>query len=93
MDKDKVLALAKLARLEISDSEAEGLSKEFEGILGYVAEVKNAVGATAHTTPVLALKNALRADEDAHESGLYTEAILNEAPEREGDYVKVKNIL
>src|SRR3989344_4421098 len=40
MDKDKVLNLAKLARIEIGDKEAESLSHEFDAILGYVGEVK-----------------------------------------------------
>jgi len=40
MDKDKVLSLAKLARIEISDAEAVSLSHEFDAILGYVSEVK-----------------------------------------------------
>jgi len=41
MDKDNVLKLAKLARIQMPDAEAESLSHEFELILGYVSEVKN----------------------------------------------------
>jgi len=40
MNKEKVLNLAKLARIEIGDSEAENLTREFDAILGYVGEVK-----------------------------------------------------
>jgi len=97
MDKDKVITLSKLARVEVSEAEAESLAHEFEGILGYVAEVKKAASNTAHITPMTALKNVLREDDPPaggpHESGLYTEAILNQAPKREGDYVAVKKIL
>ena len=93
MDKDKVIALSKLARVEMSEKEAETLSHEFVGILGYVSEVKKAASNTAHTTPITALKNVLRVDENPHESGLYTEALLNEAPKREGEFVAVKKIL
>lgn len=97
MDKDKVIALSKLARVEITDAEAESLSHEFEEILTYVEEVKKTALSTAHTTPATMLKNIMREDDSqtggAHESGLYTEAILNQAPRREGQFVAVKKIL
>ena len=97
MNKAEVLKLATLARIEISDVEAESLSHEFEAILNYVGEVKGAVGASeAKSMPEkgdVALKNVFRADENPHESGKFTEAILKEAPARESDYIKVKKIL
>lgn len=97
MDKDKVLALAKLARIEISDSEAESLSKEFDAILGYVGEVKK-LADPSQPSPKLGegkggVYNIMREDNNPHESGIYTEKILNEAPDREGDYIRVKKIL
>ena len=91
MDKEKVLALAKLARIEISEAEAQELSHEFEGILNYVGEVKSVTAAAGK--PEFALKNVMREDGEGHESGIYTEKILNEAPAREGNYLKVKKIL
>ena len=94
MDKDKVTALSKLARIEISDSEAENLASEFEGILNYVGEVKKAIAySTAHTTPELYRKNIMREDSNPHTSGLYTKDLLKEAPNTEGDYIKVKKII
>ena len=97
MDKDKVLALAKLARIEISDTEAESLSKEFDAILGYVGEIKK-IADPSPPSPKLGegkggVYNVMREDENPHESGIYTEKILNEAPDREGDYIRVKKIL
>jgi len=94
MDREKVLKLANLARIEMDDAEAESLSHEFESILGYVSEVKSVgVNALKSSKEDLALKNIWREDKDPHESGLYTEKILELAPEREGDYLKVKKIL
>lgn len=94
MNKEEVLRLAGLARIEVSENEAEKLSHEFENILGYVAEVKNASGGASVPTPAdYALKNVLREDTNPHESGIYTEKLLAEAPNREGDFVKVKKIL
>lgn len=94
MDKEKVLNLANLARIDIDDKEAESLSHEFDAILGYVGEVKVS---SANMGPLveadLPLKNVFRDDSDVHDSGIYTEKILSQAPSREGGYVKVKNIL
>jgi Asp-tRNA(Asn)/Glu-tRNA(Gln) amidotransferase C subunit len=45
---------------------------------------------TKEQHPIL---NVMREDGRAHESGKYTEDLLNAAPDREGDYVKVKQIL
>lgn len=87
--------LATLARIDISAEEAENLSHEFESILGYVSEVKSVASTSDKELGVedFALKNVWREDAEPHDSGLYTEKILNEAPEREGDYIKVKKIL
>ncbi len=96
MNKAEVLKLAKLARIEISDAEAEELSTEFEAILGYVGEIKQVSKLESlkdKNSEDYALKNVLRADENAHDSGIHTEKILENAPAREGDYIKVKKIL
>lgn len=37
--------------------------------------------------------NVMREDGEPHESGLYTEKLLSAAPQREGQYIKVKKIL
>ena len=91
-----MLDLAKLARIEIGDEEAESLSHEFDAILGYVGEIKNA-GPASHKASQdkseYALKNVMRGDTEPHESGIYTEKILAQAPAREGNYIKVKKIL
>ena len=39
------------------------------------------------------LRNVMREDENPYEKGLYTEKLLEEAPEREENFVKVKKIL
>jgi aspartyl-tRNA(Asn)/glutamyl-tRNA(Gln) amidotransferase subunit C len=93
MDKEKVLNLAGLARIEIEDAEAEKLASEFGAILKYVGEVQSVVPVEDGDSDGPTLKNVMREDVNPHESGLYTEAILSQAPQREGDYLKVKKIL
>jgi aspartyl/glutamyl-tRNA(Asn/Gln) amidotransferase C subunit len=95
MDKEKVLGLAKLARIEIGEEEAESLSHEFDAILNYVGEVKEVKlnkfdKLNKEEFPV---RNVMREDGEPHESGIYTQKILEQAPAKEGDYIKVKKIL
>lgn len=97
MDREKVLKLAKLARIELSDDEALNLSHEFDSILNYVGEVKKA-GLNISKSAELDkkdfhLRNILREDAEAHDSGLYTEKLLEQAPDRDASFVRVKKIL
>ena len=39
------------------------------------------------------MRNVMREDANPHESGIYTEKMLEQAPAREGNYIKVKKIL
>ncbi len=94
MNKEEVQKLAKLSRVSISDTEAESLSHEFESILTYVGEIKNAGTIfDPKEESNLHLKNVLREDANPHDSGLYTESLLREMPSKEGQYLKVKKIL
>ena len=97
MNKEEVIKLSKLARIDMGDAEAEKLRSEFEAILNYVKEVKGAVrgGGALSTHDSLAhpVRNVMREDGEGHESGIYTEKILSGAPSREGNYLKVKKIL
>ncbi|MBX4200366.1 Asp-tRNA(Asn)/Glu-tRNA(Gln) amidotransferase subunit GatC [Candidatus Parcubacteria bacterium] len=91
MDKAEVQRLAKLARIEILDEEAERLSHEFGAILKYVEDVKEVKKLRSGEKPEE--RNIMRNDSSPHERGLYTEKILSNAPSREGQYIKVKKIL
>lgn len=96
MDKEKVEKLASLSRIEISDKEAEDLAHEFESILKYVSDIKDVVGGEdkeISKAESYSVRNIMREDENPHESGIYTENILDQAPERQGQYIKVKKIL
>lgn len=98
MDKDKVLGLARLSRIEIREDEAENLSREFGAILDYVSEVKEASSGLSDNGETNKLKdtkifNVLREDKDPHEAGLYTKEILEQAPSKVSGFIKVKKIL
>ena len=86
-----VRALAKLARLEVDDAELAKLGKEIPAILTFVETIQK-VSADAPTfTP--SVRNVVRADENPHEGGAYTEALLSAAPSRSGNRIAVKQVL
>ncbi len=91
MKKEDLDKLAKLSRLSITDEEKEKLALEFDSILGYVSEIEK-VSVGERVLEAGLLRNIMREDGEPHESGLYTEAILNNAPDTEDGYLKVKQV-
>jgi aspartyl-tRNA(Asn)/glutamyl-tRNA(Gln) amidotransferase subunit C len=83
--------LAELARVDIDESELENLSQEFDAILAYIGQIQE-VQVDSGSTFALR-KNVMRDDIATNERAEYTEAILDEMPDTEGGYLKVKQIL
>lgn len=86
-----VRALAQLARLEVSDEEVAKLEQELPSILSFVETIQNAK--VADDVRGTDLHNVMRADENPHEGGIYSEDLLNAAPTREGDRIAVKQVI
>ena len=80
IDREQVLHVARLARLELSDDEIVRMAGELSGILEHVARISgldlDGVEPTAH---VVALENVLRADEP--EPSLPRDRALEQAPD------------
>lgn len=93
MKKEDIEHLATLARIELKEGEADTLAREITNILGYVSDINEITGNSELTKRVGALHTVLREDGEPHEAGEYTEALLNAAPERKGQYIQVKKIL
>lgn len=87
-----VRALAKLARLEVSNEELAKLEKEIPAILAFVETIQKAT-VEAHPSASSGLHNVMRADENAHEGGTYTKTLLDAAPAREGNRIAVKQVI
>ncbi len=86
-----IAALAKLARLEISSDEMSRLETEIPEILGFVDVIQSAnVGKEEGEAE---LRNVMRPDEGAHESGTHTKTLLTAAPSRDGDRFAVKQVI
>ncbi len=93
MKKEDIEHLAKLARIEVKDDEATALAEDITSILGYVSEIEEITGNSTGEKKVGALFNVMREDENPHEAGIFTEDLLNLAPKRDGQYLKVKKII
>jgi aspartyl-tRNA(Asn)/glutamyl-tRNA(Gln) amidotransferase subunit C len=106
ISKEEVKRLADLARIEIGEGEAEELAGEMDAILGYVGQVKSVVS-DDYESSVISYPdqgegrhevrgegvNVLREDEVLHQPGEFSRELINEFPDKEGDYLKVKKIL
>ncbi len=91
--KEDIEHLATLSRIELTEDEAENFAKDITNILGYVSEIKDLAGEAAQEKKVGALFNVFREDSEPHAAGKYTDDLLALAPERQGQYIKVKKIL
>lgn len=93
MRKEDIERLATLARIELREEESVSFAEDITSILGYVSDIQDITGNGELEKVVGAVFNVMRDDTEPHAAGLYTEDLLKAAPEREGQYVKVKKIL
>ena len=83
--------LAGLARIEVTEEEKTRFAADFESILGYISEI-NSVSISAEA-PLYVTKNITRVDTLLNEPESFTEAILENAPIRNGQFVEVQQVL
>lgn len=93
MDKAQIQHLGTLSRIKLGDDEVEKLAGEISSILDYVSTIDEVVKEGSLIKEVGVVHNVFREDEVTNEPGSFTEDILNEMPEKEGQYLKVKKIL
>jgi aspartyl-tRNA(Asn)/glutamyl-tRNA(Gln) amidotransferase subunit C len=82
--------LSKLARINVSDSEREGMLSSIKAILGYVSEINAISGELTQTKS--GVYNVMREDIVTNHSEA-REIIFKDAPAVEGDYIKVTQVL
>ena len=92
--REEVKKLADLARLKMSEAELDTLTTNFESILGYVSELKNApvLGSEGGESEA-GLINVLREDANPHEPGVYTPDLVKAFAKARENYLSVKPIL
>lgn len=92
ISEDTIFHVAKLARLAVSTEEAQRLAPQLSDILDYAEQLQavnfTGVEPTSHPFP---LENVLRPD--VPRKGLTREAALKNAPETDGEQVRVPAVL
>ncbi len=92
IDKEEVEKVARLARLEITESEKEAFSEQLSSILTYMEQLKGLdTEGVEPTATVLEQTNVFRADE--LRPSLPVEDALANAPESSNGFFKVPKII
>ena len=93
LSREQVQHIARLARVGLSEEDIDRFSEQLSEILDYFERLRQVdtegVPPTAHTLP---LHNVMR-EGDEPAPPLDSEAVLRNAPVREGDYFRVRVIL
>jgi aspartyl-tRNA(Asn)/glutamyl-tRNA(Gln) amidotransferase subunit C len=86
--------VARLARLSLSEEEKNRFTSQLDSILGYVEKLKayktEGVPPTAHPWPVI---NVWREDHSERLQGVTRDELLQNAPDKEGPFFKVKKVI
>ncbi len=82
--------LANLSRIEVDSSQLETVAKQIDSILNYVGQISDIE--IENRDKDFDNFNSCREDVVTNESGFYSQKLLENAPQREGNYFKVKNI-
>lgn len=89
---DDVRKVAKLARLDLPEAKIATYTGQLERILDYVAHLETVdTEGVAATTRAVEVVNVCR--EDLVTPTDVREELLNEAPQREGDFIRVPKIV
>jgi aspartyl-tRNA(Asn)/glutamyl-tRNA(Gln) amidotransferase subunit C len=92
LDKAAVAKIAKLARLKMEPDRQEAMASELNRILSFVEELQ-AVN-TDNVPPMTSVTPMkLRQREDAVTDGGQPEAVLKNAPQRQGDFYTVPKVV
>ena len=91
MKLEDIKKLAEMARVDMSDEELTKMANEFDPILAYVGQV----GEVKQTDmdPEYLLQNVMREDVVTNPKGKYTDKIVEQMPDSQDGFLKVKQIL
>lgn len=91
--RDDVLKLARLTRISLSDDEIVEFQSEFAEILKYVEQLDSVdISNEKPTTQVTGLTNVMREDV-VKDYGYTAKDLLKNAPQTQGDLLKVKRMI
>lgn len=86
--------VARLARLKVSDAEKEIFTGQLQSILHYIGQLAAVdTAAVAPTSHALNQSNIMRDDRVRPPDPLERERLLGNAPDRDGDYFRVRKVI
>ena len=93
LSREDLIKIVRLAQLNVDESEFDKFREKLSSVLAYVGKIGemdlSKVEPTAHISGV---HNVMRDDVVKDCDKVVREALLTAAPQREGDYVKVKAV-
>ncbi len=90
---DEVKKLARLSKIALTDEELVQYKAEIEKILGFVDQLSSIdTEGVKETSQVTGLVNAMREDEIV-DYGVSQKELLQNVPEQDKNYIKVKRVL
>ncbi|MBI1386242.1 MAG: Asp-tRNA(Asn)/Glu-tRNA(Gln) amidotransferase subunit GatC [Rhizobiales bacterium] len=92
IDRDTVHHIARLARLRVSDEEADALVGELSGILSWVEQLGE-VDTTGVEPMTRVGQRAMRRREDVVDDGGYPDDVVANAPLKEGHFFAVPKVV
>ncbi len=92
LDPATVRRIAKLARIRVDEVQVEALRTDLNAILGWIEQL-NEVDVAGVEPLAGAAQMALRLREDVVTDGGIAEAVLANAPDRNGDYFGVPKVV
>lgn len=92
ISKEDVLKIAKLSRLELTETEVEKMQKDLSSVLDYFDILKKAP-APVKDSAVKTSSDGLRADMVEEKPASLAHNLVAQAPDKKDDYIKVKSIL
>lgn len=92
MQLSDIKKLAEMARVDMTDEELSSMAHEFDPILAYVGQVKE-VSESSLGEPDYLLTNVMREDIATNKPGEYTEKLIDQMPDSQDGFLKVKQIL
>jgi aspartyl-tRNA(Asn)/glutamyl-tRNA(Gln) amidotransferase subunit C len=95
LSKEEVKHIADLSRLELSEKEIEKMQKDLSEILDYFNLLKkvDTTDVKLDDGEILPIEKVTRKDEAKPQSKEVVEALIQAAPDKKDDYIKVKAIL
>lgn len=90
---EDVQRLASLSRIDIPKDDLAGFASEFDAILTYVGKLEELSLPIGNARVLPVVRNVLREDGEPHAPGIFTESIVAQFPEREGNSLSVKQII